>query len=293
MKNPTTCPVCQGRKVSKKFDVKDFFFTQEKFSVWECSDCSVLFTHPQPPKELLGKYYDTPDYLSHNTKENGLLGKVYASLRNYNIKGKYKVIARHISRGRLLDIGCGSGELLHYFTKKGWEGMGIEPNETARKFARDSYGLSIEGAEELKRLPEKSFDVISMWHVLEHVPDVNERMNRVSRLLKDQGIAVIALPNPESYDAAYYKDYWAAYDVPRHLYHFSQSAFKKLAAKHHFTIVEVLPLKLDAYYVSLLSERYRENRLPFLRAVYRGWVSNSKAKKNGNYSSRIFILRKN
>ena len=292
MKNPTACPLCQGQNLSKKLDVKDFFFTKEDFSIWECSDCSVLFTHPQPSKEQLGKYYDTPDYLSHNTKQNGLLGKIYAALRNYNINGKYKMVSRHIQQGRLLDIGCGTGELLHYFVKKGWEGMGIEPNASARKFARDNYGLTIEGEEELEQLPEKSFDVVSMWHVLEHVPDVHERMEQVSRVLKDQGIAVIALPNPASPDAAYYKKYWAAYDVPRHLFHFPAKAFVRLAEAHHFRLVEILPLKLDAYYVSLLSERYLENRLPIVRAVYRGWVSNSQAKKTGNYSSQIFILRK-
>ena len=293
MNKPQQCPICLGQNISKKFDVKDFFFTQEKFSLWQCKTCSVLFTHPQPPLESLAKYYDTPDYLSHNTKQNGVVGHIYRLLRDFNIHRKYKIVTKYIPQGRLLDIGCGSGELLYYFKRHNWSCTGIEPNPSAREFARSQYGLRIEKEEQLKKLPEKSFDVISMWHVLEHVPDVNERMIQVNRLLKDHGLLVIALPNPLSWDASYYQESWAAYDVPRHLYHFSRKAFKYLAKKHHFKITDILPLTLDAYYVSFLSERYKANRMPFVRASLKGMISNIKAGKTGNYSSLIYILRKN
>ncbi len=292
MKSPLKCPVCQGQQLSKKLDVKDLFFTKEDFSIWECSDCSVLFTWPQPASDEIGRYYETPAYLSHNTEQNGLFGKLYGFLRNINIRKKYKIVEKYISRGRLLDIGCGSGELLNYFAGRGWDTMGIEPNQTARAFAQKKYGLKIEGEREIKNLPALSFDVVSMWHVLEHVADVNERMEQVQRLLIKDGIAVIALPNPRSWDAENYQNYWAAYDVPRHLFHFSQKAFASLVQKHHFQITEILPLTMDAFYVSLLSERYKGGNSAFAKAFLSGLKSNRKAKHSGEYSSLIYILQK-
>ncbi len=292
MKRPLKCPVCQGQQLSKKLDVKDLFFTREDFSIWECRDCSVLFTWPQPSSAEIGRYYETPAYLSHNTEKNGLLGKFYAFLRSINIRKKFKIVEKYVPQGRLLDIGCGSGELLKYFAGQGWEVMGIEPSKAAREFAKKKYGLKIEAEQEIKNLPNLSFDVVSMWHVLEHVADVNERMEQVHRLLKKDGVAVIALPNPLSWDAEYYKKYWAAYDVPRHLYHFSQKAFACLAQKHHFQIIQILPLKMDAFYVSLLSEGYKKGNFVLAKAFFSGLKSNRKAKQSGDYSSLIYVLRK-
>ncbi len=290
MKTATSCPVCDSKKIFKKLDVKDYFLTQEKFSLWECKDCNLVFTNPRPENEDLGRYYESPDYLSHNTTDNGSMGKLYKFLREKNIKRKYNIINKLIPTGTILDIGCGTGELLSYFQKNNWHCRGIEPNVKARNFAKVQYDLKVEEESFIKNFSPESFDIISMWHVLEHVPDVNKRMQEAKYLLKKQGYLIVALPNPISWDATFYKNYWAGLDVPRHLYHFSPDAFRNLATKHNLHIINMLPLKLDAFYVSLLSERYKKNNLATANAFFNGIRSNIKALNNGNYSSIIYIL---
>jgi len=293
MKKVTACPICQSKNIQKSLDVIDYFLTQEKFSVWHCKDCDLSFTNPRPEDKNLGKYYESLEYLSHVTKNKGATGRLYKFLRNINIKRKYKIVSEHISTGKILDIGCGTGELLNYFQKQKWECVGVEPNAQARKFAQEHYQLKVEEEQSLQFMPIDSFDIISMWHVLEHVPDINERMEKVKQLLKKEGVLIIALPNLSSWDAVYYGVYWAGLDVPRHLSHFSQKAFSSLAKKHDLQIVRTLPLKFDAYYVSLLSERYKKRGLPIFPAFIKGARSNRIAAKTGNYSSLIYILTKN
>ncbi len=290
MKIATSCPVCNSKNIFKKLDVKDYFLTQEKFSLWKCKDCNLIFTNPRPEDEDLGRYYASPDYLSHNTGDSGFMGKLYGLLRKKNIKRKYNIISSLIPTGAILDIGCGTGELLSYFQKNNWYCRGIEPNVKARNFAKVQYDLKVEEESAIKNFTPESFDIISMWHVLEHVPDVNERIQETKHLLKKQGYLIIALPNPTSWDAAFYKNYWAGLDVPRHLYHFSPDAFRSLVNKHNLRIINRLPLKLDAFYVSLLSERYKRNNFAIAKAFFSGIRSNVKASNNGNYSSIIYIL---
>jgi len=292
MKKAACCPVCQSKNISKSFDTKDYFLTQEEFSIWKCKDCDLSFTNPRPENENLGKYYDSPDYLSHDTKSSGATGKLYTILRNINIKRKYKIVAQHIPVGKIIDIGCGTGELLNYFQKHNWDSLGIEPNASAREFAKKNYHLKIEEEPTIQNLPPSTFDIVSMWHVLEHVPDVNERMKEVKRILRKEGYLIVALPNPTSWDAEYYKDFWAGYDVPRHLYHFSPKAFENLAKQHDLQIINILPLKFDAFYVSLLSEKYKKTPIPLVKAFLTGIRSNKAAAKTGNYSSLIYILNK-
>ncbi len=290
MKTATSCPVCDSKNIFKKSDVKDYFLTQENFSLWKCKDCNLVFTNPRPDDEESGRYYESPDYLSHNTGGNGLMGKLYRFLREKNIKRKYNIINKLIPTGTILDIGCGTGELLNYFQKNNWHCQGIEPNVKARNFAKMQYDLKVKEESFINFFTPESFDIISMWHVLEHVPDVNHRMQETKHLLKKEGYLIIALPNPTSWDAKFYKDYWAGLDVPRHLYHFSPDAFKRLVNKHNLRIVNRLPLQLDAFYVSLLSERYKRNNFATANAFFNGLLSNIKALNNGNYSSIIYIL---
>lgn len=213
-------------------------------------------------------------------------------LRGINIKRKYKLVTRYCSQGSILDIGCGTGELLSYFKNNNWTATGIEPNITAREFAKSKYEINIFDENILDALMPKSFDVISMWHVLEHVPDLQNRLSQVSNLLKDDSTIFIALPNLESPDSRKYKKYWSALDVPRHLYHFTQSTFGELISKHNMKLIHSEPMKFDSYYVSMLSEKYLKNRFHFPAAVINGFLSNLKAKKNNNYSSMIFVIKK-
>lgn len=201
------------------------------------------------------------------------------------------MISRFKQAGKVLDIGQGTGEFLNYLKKHKWAVTGIEPNETARKFANENYGIDVFDEAQLLKFDKESFDLITLWHVLEHVPDLHGRMKDIKRLLKKDGILFIAVPNLESPDATYYGEKWAALDVPRHLYHFEKETMKTLFDQFSFTMLEMLPLKMDAYYVSLLSEKYRGNKVPHIKAAANGYRFNRAAKKTNNYSSMVFVAR--
>lgn len=284
------CPLCSGNVLAPYLDTKDYFYTQELFSLVQCEQCSFVFTNPVPA--IPNKYYETPDYLSHNTKNNGIFGGLYSIIRKINIKRKFRLVTRYCSSGTMLDIGCGTGELLHFFATNDWVVTGVEPNVTAREFAIKNYNLNVLNENELDNLGSGAYDVISMWHVLEHVPDLHKRLSQINRLLKVGGTVFIALPNLASPDSKKYQKYWSALDVPRHLYHFTQDTFVKLISKHNMKLIHAEPMKFDAYYVSLLSEKYLKNPLYFLSAIYNGYISNLKAKLRNNYSSMIFVVKK-
>ncbi len=285
------CQVCGESDFSLYLETRDYFLTQETFLLDKCNSCGFVFTNPVPVEEELSRYYDSPDYLSHETSSNNFTSLIYNILRNFNIRLKFSNINKFQKRGSILDIGCGTGELLHYFKNKGWEVSGIEPNPKAREFAIKAYQLPVYEEEKLDSFEENSFDVISMWHVLEHVPDLNGRMEQLRRLIKKEGTIFIALPNLASPDAEKYDKLWAGLDVPRHLYHFTEDSFLKLLKKHKMSLIKSTPLKLDAYYVSLLSEKYRENKLPYFAAFFSGLQSNRKARRSNNYSSMVFAVK--
>jgi len=296
--NPKTekvsnCPVCGRSEFSLFLKTKDYFFTQNDFSVDQCHNCGFVFTNPIPVLSELAKYYDSPDYLSHTADSFSFTGQVYKLFRNVNIKKKFKLISKRAEGKAILDIGCGTGELLNYFKQKGWNTTGVEPNQSARSFASTNYNIGVFDENELDNFEENSFDVISLWHVLEHVPDLNGRMDQLNRLLKKDGLLIIALPNLDSPDAVKYGEHWAGLDVPRHLYHFTEKTFQMLANKHNMELTESVPMKFDAYYVSLLSEQYLKKKIPYLPAFVNGLQSNLHARKDNNYSSMIFVVKPN
>lgn len=286
------CPVCGSVEFIDFLELKDFFLTKETFNLQKCGSCGFVFTNPIPEKELLPRYYDSPDYLSHHSHSMSIINLVYQGLRQINIKRKFSLVSKFVPKGALLDIGCGTGELLNYFHHQKWEVSGIEPSESARKFAIEKYGLKIEDESGLNNFQENSFDVITMWHVLEHVSDLNGRISEVYKLLKNSGYLFIALPNLNSWDALHYKHHWAAFDVPRHLYHFSKSTIVELLKKHQFTFEKSFPMKMDAYFVSMLSEKYLGKHNANLKAAIKGFLSNKNARKNGEYSSLIYVFKK-
>jgi 2-polyprenyl-3-methyl-5-hydroxy-6-metoxy-1,4-benzoquinol methylase len=285
----TKCPLCSSSKFDVYMHTKDFFFTQEEFTLSKCKNCDFVFTNPIP-QDLSG-YYETTNYLSHNTGDNGIMGNLYSMLRNINIKRKYKLVTNYNPSGKILDIGCGTGELLNYFKNNKWEVSGVEPNDTARAFANKKFNIDISKEEALEVLPPNNFDVISMWHVLEHVSDLHNRLSQISKLLKKEGTIFIALPNLNSPDSKKYKEYWSAIDVPRHLYHFTEQSFKNLISKHNMKLVHAEPMKFDSYYVSMLSEKYKKNNLYLPSAIINGLLSNIKASKENNYSSMIYVVK--
>jgi SAM-dependent methyltransferase len=293
MEELNSCPVCENNKTRTFLECSDHFLTNEKFTLVECEKCKFVFINPRPAENELSKYYESPDYISHTATKKGLINYLYLKIRNHTLKRKFTLVNKNVTGKSIMDIGCASGELLNEFKNKGWSTLGIEPNENARKSAVENYGLMIEEEAHLNKIENESFDVISMWHVLEHVSNLQERMNQLSRIIKKDGIIVIALPNRKSFDAVFYEKFWAAYDVPRHLYHFSPENVELLFSRFGFKLISKHPMKFDAYYVSMLSEKYKTGKSGFIKGMYRGFISNSRARKNsGNYSSLIYIFKK-
>lgn len=283
------CPLCGSDKYSVFIKSADYFLTMEKFTVVKCDLCNFIFTNPVPDKENLSYYYESKEYLSHQTNNKSLIGRIYTTVKRINIQKKYKLIQQYRSSGSVLEIGTGTGELLYYFKKRGWKTTGIEPNEKARLFANKQYELEVFDEIQLDSYSLKSFDVIMMWHVLEHIFDLQDRMKQIKKLLKENGYLFIAVPNINSYDFSKYGSHWAGLDLPRHLYHFNENSIKKLLQKHALKYITSYPMKFDAYYVSLLSERYLDSLLPYLSAFKNGYRSNHYAKHNNEYSSMIFV----
>lgn len=292
-KHTTQCPVCGGSNFSVFLKTKDYFLTGEEFNLKQCTSCSFIFTDPVPYQDQIFSYYDSPEYVSHEIKKSSLFDRLYALARKRNIRNKYKIVHKFKENGHILDVGCGTGELLKYFKDNRWQTSGIEPVEKARAFAREKYSLDIYEENQLKLFDPQSFDVISLWHVLEHVYDLNGRIEELKRLLKPDGVLIIAVPDIDSYDAQHYGKNWGALDVPRHLYHFSRKSISLLFENHSLQVIDTYPLKMDSYYVSLLSERFRNNKFPYLKAFMNGYKSNRKTASTGDYSSMIFVIQHN
>jgi 2-polyprenyl-3-methyl-5-hydroxy-6-metoxy-1,4-benzoquinol methylase len=285
------CISCGNSQLSFYLETQDYFLTQEKFELLKCDTCGLVLTNPVPNETDIAKYYNSPDYLSHKTITRNLTSIVYNLLRYVNIRNKYKFVNCFETEKSILDYGCGSGHLLHYFKKNGWKIQGVEPNTKAREIASKLNNTKILNNSEVDKLPKNSFDVITLWHVLEHIHSLNEVVNNLVSLLKQSGILIIAVPNINSPDALKYKEMWAGLDVPRHLYHFSTASMILFLSNHKLVVSETKPMRLDAYYVSLLSEKYKGNKFPYLNALCEGFISNKNALQN-NYSSMIFVARK-
>ena len=293
------CPFCESEDTSLHLKLKDYFLSQEEFEIHECSECKLLFTTPRPDAAAIGKYYKSEDYLSHNEHKKGLVPWIYNRVKKINVKSKYKRLCK-VMRGQkssihnfteLLDFGCGVGNFLHYAQQKGCEVMGCDLSEDARKIASEKLGKTIVTPEEIFALPHSTFDVITMWHVLEYIDDLHNQAEQLHRLLKDNGRLVIAVPNYKSYDAEYYQDKWAAYDVPRHLNHFHKESLENIF-KGKFQLKSIHPMKWDAFYISMMSEKFAGHGNTFIRGIIRGWKSNRKARRSGEYSSLIYVYDK-
>lgn len=280
-------------KKSSYLRVKDYSISGEEFQLLYNNELDLLETFPQPEENKLSEYYKSDDYISHTDTKRNLLEYVYHTVREISLKRKLKLINSFKAESKtLLDIGCGTGDFLETALKNNWEITGIEPNESARKIANSKTNNSVFDTSELEKLQANSFDVITLWHVLEHLPHLENQVALLKRLLKPNGTLVIAVPNYKSYDAQYYKNFWAAYDVPRHLWHFSKTAIEKLFQVEKMSIVKTLPMKFDAYYVCLLSEKYKNGFMNPIKAFWVGWRSNMKAKRSKEYSSHIYVLKR-
>ncbi len=268
--------------------VKDHSVSQETFELVHDKDLDMLITHPQPSLDKLPSYYESVDYISHTDGNKSLFEKMYQFVKSIALKNKLNLINSESQRGKILDIGAGVGDFLSVAKKDGWEIIGVEPSEKAKAIAKNK-GVTF--VESINVLENNSFYVITRWHVLEHVPDLENQIKELKRLIKPSGTIFIAVPNFNSFDAKYYGSFWAAYDVPIHLWHFSKTAIKKLFAKENLELQKVLPMKFDSFYVSLLSEKYKTGKMNFITAFLIGLRSNWAGRQNMEYSSHIYVLK--
>ena len=272
--------------------VKDHSVSGEKFELIENSEYGFLETTPQPPSEKLPEYYKSEDYISHTDSKRNLFEKTYHLVRNISLKKKLKLINSFSSESKkLLDVGCGTGDFLQMAFQNNWTVLGIEPNEQARDIANKKTNNSVFETGQLIKFEESSFDVITLWHVLEHLPKLEEQIATFKKLLKKQGTLIIAVPNYKSFDAKHYKNFWAAYDVPRHLWHFNKTSISKLVGKQSMKVVKTQPMLFDAFYVSLLSEKYKTGKMNFFKGIWIGLVSNMKSIISKEASSVIYIIK--
>jgi 2-polyprenyl-3-methyl-5-hydroxy-6-metoxy-1,4-benzoquinol methylase len=254
----------------------------------------MLETFPKPAGEELASYYESSDYISHTDASASFTDKLYQTVKGIALKRKLKLInSFQTEEKKLLDVGCGTGDFLLICKNNGWNVVGVEPNKNAQELTVSKLNKESvsEIVSDIHDVSSQQFDVITLWHVLEHVPNLNSYIFKLKSLLKPNGVLVIAVPNYKSYDANYYKQFWAAYDVPRHLWHFSKKSIQLIFSEFDMKVHNILPMKFDSYYVSLLSEKYKSGKTNFLKAFYIGFVSNLKAISTKQYSSLIYVIK--
>jgi 2-polyprenyl-3-methyl-5-hydroxy-6-metoxy-1,4-benzoquinol methylase len=295
MSETKICPICGNINTSTAFSVIDHSITQENFVLQRCISCNYLFTSPAPPLETIARYYASDVYISHTDSKKGVVESLYQLVRKKTLAGKRKLINSFIKRenGIILDYGCGTGAFLNEMKLHGWDTYGIEPDDGARAKAEQLVGSKIGLPSDLSIMPDAAYDVVTMWHVLEHVHDLNGTIQELKRVIKENGKLFVAVPNHEAYDAKHYGSYWAAYDVPRHLHHFTPYTIKTLMEKHGLKVVAKKGMWFDSFYVSMLSEKYKSGKINYLNAFFIGLISNLLAfSKVEKCSSLIYIISK-
>ncbi len=292
----TQCPVCHHESIELRLTAKDYTVSHQNFEIWECQHCTLRFTQNIPDQSEIAPYYKADDYISHTDTQKGIVNWLYHKVRLLTLKRKRKLIVNqtNISSGEILDIGCGTGAFLHVMQHAGWQVTGLEPDELARQKASSLHHIQAEIPEMLFQLQPGKYHAITMWHVLEHVHDLHAYIRRIKKILKDSGILLIAVPNYTSKDAILYKKFWAAYDVPRHLYHFTPQSIQYLLQQHGLTLKSVQPMWFDSFYISLLSEKYKNNgKGRFIKAIWNGLRSNVNTLfRPKQCSSLIYIVEK-
>lgn len=295
MASQNKCLVCDSNNIAFHLRCKDHFTSGEDFDIFICNNCGFLFTMNPPVESEIGKYYNTRDYISHSDTKKGIINFLFHLTRNLMLYRKRNIVRKvsGLKSGILLDIGSGTGYFPAFMKKEGWVVTGLEVNDKARKYAIDKFDINVITENEISKCKKGQFDCITLWHVLEHFHDPFKYTSDIIRLLKPGGLCLIALPNCSSYDAKYYGQYWAAYDVPRHLWHFNPSSFRIFSEKAGFVVEKLRNLPLDVFYISILSERYKGSKLAFLSGMVKAlpfaFLSVFRKRRS---SSVIYILRK-
>lgn len=285
------CLVCGSNQFEPFLVCKDHTVSKEDFNIVSCKTCGFKFTNPRPEDSVIGEYYKAEEYISHTNTNKGVVNKLYHMVRSRTLKKKLSLIKSYVPRGTILDYGCGTGMFLAVCKNAGWETYGMEPDDNARKIASQANTNLFSDKSKIQTyITNTKFNVITLWHVLEHVTDMDETLSFFKHRLTKDGILVIAVPNHISYDAQFYKEHWAAYDVPRHLHHFEKKSIKALLENNGFLLRETLPMKFDSFYVSMLSEKYKTGSTNLLKAFFIGLISNLKANSSDKFSSTIYVF---
>ena len=291
----TNCPVCGSADIKNILSAKDYTVSGETFPIAECNACTLRFTQHVPDAASISPYYKSENYISHTNTSKGLINRLYQWVRKRTLRGKAKLIkkATGIEKGQLLDVGSGTGAFVNKMKQQGWLVTGLEPDSDARQVAKIIYNAHLDDMDQFYKLPADGYDAITLWHVLEHVHDLQHYVQQLKMLLKETGRIFIAVPNYTSADANVYKEFWAAYDVPRHLYHFSPKSMQVLMEKHGLNILQHKAMWYDSFYVSLLSSKCKNGKTNLFASFFNGLRSNLKAAVDvKKCSSVIYIIGK-
>lgn len=286
------CPVCASANTSHQLTAEDYTVSHTTFEIWQCNNCTLRFTQGVPDAASVGDYYQSDNYISHTDTAEGIVNKLYHFVRKTTLKRKLHLVRQTtgVQKGSVLDIGAGTGAFAQTMLQAGWAITGLEPDAGTRERAQTLHGLQLQDTAALFQLPLQSFDAITMWHVLEHVHELHAYIEQIKLLLKEKGRALIAVPNYTSHDAGVYGRYWAAYDVPRHLYHFSPASVKNLLAQHGLQLLAIKPMWYDSFYISMLSQQYKTGKPNMPAAVWNGFVSNLNALFNRERCSSVIYV---
>ncbi len=291
----TVCPLCGRDKIKKRFVCKDWFVSGEEYDLCECDECGFVYTDNVPDEKEIGRYYESQSYISHSNTNKGIANKIYHAVRSIMLRRKARLMKKltFLRNGKILDYGAGTGYFANTMRKAGWQVTAIEKSSAAREVAKKEFDIDILPEEALATLPDKGFDIVTLWHVMEHIQKLDDFWEQLYRIIDDTGIAVIAVPNCNSYDAKRYKEYWAAYDVPRHLWHFTPNTIMRWGEKHNFILEREYTMPFDGFYISMLSERYKGSGFAGIKGLwngFKGWCAQSK--RHDASSSIIYVFRK-
>lgn len=295
MVHHSQCPLCRSGNITFYLGSEDYFLSSAIFNLWKCSSCSFIFTQDHPDETESAAYYDSPEYISHNDSSSGFADSLYRLVRSIMLKRKTRLAKKSKAQGSgsILDIGSGSGYFAAAMKKEGWKVTGVEINAAIREYSAKRYGLEIYPPSALFTFGNESFDCITLWHVLEHFIDVDSYAKEIHRILKSQGTCIVALPNSASYDALHYKSFWAAWDLPRHLWHFNPETFTLFCNKHGFSVRSIKLLPADVFYISWLSEKYMKTPFSFVRGMFKALFFSIKTVVSVNRgSSLVYVLTK-
>ena len=289
------CPLCKSKAIKRRFACIDRFATGEQFDIYECTDCGLVFTQNIPDEKEIGRYYESPDYISHSNTSKGVMNTIYHVVRSIMLGQKVRLIKKLtlLRNGKLLDYGAGTGYFARAMQEAGWNVKAIEKSAQARELSEKEFGFPMLPEEALGDIADKELDVVTMWHVMEHIQDPDKMWKGLYRILDDTGIAVLALPNCGSYDAKLYREYWAAYDVPRHLWHFTPTTIMKWGERHGFILERQYTMPFDGFYISMLSEKYKGTHMHSIKGFWnglKGWTR--QLKRRSASSSIIYVFRK-